>query len=144
MSDILEPGAPLPVNLGRCVDLYHDIRAARLLMQKEVEQIAKREAEVREHLIANIHRAQDSGGVVGLRYMARRVEKTTYRFAAADEERAAGWGRFTSWVRKHDYFHMLQKRLNETAVAEFVANEQRIPPGLDQVKVPDISVTKIG
>lgn len=144
MSDILEPGAPLPVNLGRCVDLYHDVRSARLLMAKEVERIAKREAEIRDHLIQNIHRQQDSAGIVGLRYMAKHVEKVTYRFTAADEERSAGWGIFTSWVRKNDFFHMIQKRINETAVAEYVANEQRIPPGLEQLRIPEISVTKVG
>lgn len=45
MSDFLKVGGPIPVNAGRCVDLYHDVRTLRLAMQKEVEEMAKREAE---------------------------------------------------------------------------------------------------
>ena len=54
MSDFLKVGGPIPVNPGRCVDLYHDVRTLRLAMQKEVEEMAKREAELREHLIQTL------------------------------------------------------------------------------------------
>src|SRR5579872_6863440 len=51
--DILEPGAPLPVSLGSCADLLHDVRTLRLSMQKEVDVIEAREKEIRDHLIAS-------------------------------------------------------------------------------------------
>lgn len=148
MNNMLEPGGPLPASLGRCVDLYHDVRNLRLMMEKEAARIAQREAEVKEHLIRNIS-ASDGRGVVGMRYKAMRVEKEKYRIGREEPSdispgvMAGGWGAFTSWVRRHDYFHFLQKRISETAVKEFVEAEGRIPPGLEAFNFIDLSVTKV-
>lgn len=147
MTDMTKAGGPMPANLGRCVDLYHDIRALRLSMEKEVKEVQQREAEIREHLIQNLHKSDD-GGAVGMRYMARRVTKTTYRIGSEQPDDfgqvTSGWGIFTSWVRKNNAFHFIQKRLNETSVADFIAKEGRLPPGVDKIDVPEISVTKVG
>lgn len=152
MSDnpMLRVGGPIPVSLGRVVDLYHDTRSLRLMMQKQVDEIEARERELREHVIQNLGRS-DERGAVGQRYMARRVIKPSFRFAAprtdANEQPVpgtVGWGLFTAWVRKNDAFHFLQKRLNETAVKEMLEREGRLPSGVDKIDVPDISVTKIG
>lgn len=149
MSDFTKVGGPIPVNPGRAVDLYHDIRSLRLMMQKEVEEIAKREAELREHLIQTLARS-DGGGAVGLRYMARKVTKTAYQFAKPQTDQyeaeipgTTGWGLFTSWVRKNNAFHFLQKRLSDAAVKEMWENERRLPPGITSLEVPEISVTKV-
>lgn len=149
MSDFLKVGGPIPVNAGRCVDLYHDVRTLRLAMQKEVEEMAKREAELREHLIQTLARS-DGGGAVGLRYMARKVTKTAYQFAKpqtdaneAEIPGTTGWGLFTSWVRKNNAFHFLQKRLANGAVKEMWEQERRLPPGITSLEVPEISVTKV-
>lgn len=148
MSNMLEPGGPLPASLGRCVDLYHDVRNLRLMMEKEAARIAQREAEVKEHLIRNIS-ASDGRGVVGMRYKAVRVEKEKYRLSREEPSEissgvaAGGWGAFTSWVRKNNYFHFIQKRLNDAAVMEFVEAEGRIPPGVEAFNLIDLSVTKV-
>lgn len=148
MADLTKAGAPFPLNLGRCVDLYHDVRELRLLMEKEVGEIEAREKELREHIVQNLAASND-GGAVGLRYMARRITKTKFKFASpktdaneAPIDGTAGWGLFTSWVRKNDAFHFLQKRMNDTAVAEMLHDEGRLPPGIDKFDIVDISVTK--
>lgn len=146
MSDMLKAGAALPVNLGRCVDLYHDVRTLRLAMEKEVAEIQKREAEVREHIVNNLSKS-DERGAVGMRYMARVKNKTVFKFLSAAPNDfgtpADGWGLFTSWVKKNDAFHFIQKRLNETSCATMLETEGRLPPGLEKMEVPDISVTKV-
>lgn len=133
----LEPGAPLPESIGRCADLYKEVRDIRLAMDKEVERVKAREAEIREHIIANLSKSQDTGAA-GLKYRAQIVMKRIPKFAEAN-----GWGVFVSWVRKNDRFDLLQKRLSEKAVMDVIEQEGRVLPGLELINVPDVSITKI-
>lgn len=136
--DMLAVGAPLPASHGRCADLYHDVRELRLLMEKEVEWIAAREREVREHLIASLSKGADTGAA-GLRYRAQVVSKPEVRVS---EERG-GWGAVFAWIRKNDRFDMLQKRLAAKAVDEWCADNGRELPGTETIQVPSLSITKI-
>jgi hypothetical protein len=143
-EDMLRPGAPLPTSLGRCADLYRDVREVRLAMEKEAGEVKAREAEIREHLIRNLDKGGDTGAA-GLRYRAQLVQKTHYRIAPADKETgaASGWGILCSWIRKNDRFDLLQKRINEAAATEFQQETGRVIPGLERMTLPDVSVTKI-
>lgn len=144
----LTPGAPLPVSLGRCADLYRDVRDLRLAMEKQVDDIKARETEIREHLIANLDKSRKAGGdtgAAGLKFRAQVVDKTHYHIMGANPETgASGWGILTSWIRKNDRFDLLQKRINEKAAADFAEqNEGRVIPGLERVQIPELSVTKL-
>lgn len=150
MSDMLKLGGPMPVNLGRCVDLYHDVRSLRLAMEKEVKEMQFREAEIKLHLINTLSK-QDDKGAVGTRYMARRVDKTAFSFAKAqtdameaEVEGSAGWQQFTNWVRQTGRFDFLQKRLSDGAVKDMFEATGQLPPGVNKIDVPDLSVTKVG
>ena len=131
--NILEKGAPLPVSLGACADLYHDVRALRLEMQKQVDAIQARETEVKEHIIASA--TVTDAGAVGRRYIARVISKA--------KPQIADWGVFCSWVRKNDRFDCLQKRISEDAVKQTMDAESRVLPGLQIVNVKDVSLTKV-
>jgi len=147
----LEVGSPLPQSIGRCADLYNDVRQLRLTMDKEVEKVKARETEIREYIINNLSKSQDTGAA-GLRYRAQIVTKTVYKLA--------DWGVFTAWVRKNDRFDMLQKRLGEKAVEDWVEDPanwvdsvdpktgeavkvRRTLPGTERLHIPDVSITKI-
>lgn len=134
MSNDFTKGAPLPKALGRCADLYHEVRSVRLAMEKEVEAVKARESEIKEHIIANLSKSDDTGAA-GLRYRAQIITKT--KFVVKE------WPVLFSWIRKHDRFDMLQKRISDTAVADFVEEEKRLLPGTERVQVPELSVTKI-
>ena len=127
-------GAPLPDAVGRCADLYHEVRELRLAMEKEVEPIKKRESEIREHIIANLSKSADTGAA-GLRYRAQIIVKEAVK--------VLDWSVLHSWIRKNDRFDMLQKRLSETAAKDWLAEEGRPLPGTEVIKVPDVSITKI-
>ena len=140
MSDYMTLGGPMPPSIGRCADLYHDIRDVRLAMQKQVEAIEAREREVKNHIIDNLSKSIDTGAA-GLRYRAQIVTKTKYVVSRA--EGVDGWGVLFSWIRKNDAFHMLQKRLNDKAVEDWVAENGRELPGTERFNAVDVSITKI-
>src|ERR1700704_4488428 len=99
--DPLAVGSPMPQSIGRCADFYNDVRALRLAMDKEAEAIKARESEIREHIIANLSKSQDTGAA-GLRYRAQIVMKVVPKLA--------DWAGFTAFVQKSGRFDLLQKR----------------------------------
>lgn len=129
----LEVGAPLPKSMGRCADLYNDVRQLRLAMDKEVEAVKARESEIREYIISNLSKSADTGAA-GLRYRAQIVMK--------DSPRATDWQALWGYIAKHNRFDLLQKRLGEKAVMDTLADNVKIP-GVEVVHVPDVSITKI-
>jgi hypothetical protein len=133
-DDPLEKGGPIPRSIGRTADLYSDVRALRLSMEKEVEKIKARETELREYIIANLSKSDDTGAA-GLKYRAQIVMK--------DVPRAMDWPQVHAFIQKTGRFDLLQKRLGEKAVMDMVEQGEQIP-GVEVVHVPDVSITKIG
>jgi hypothetical protein len=134
----------IPESIGRCADLYHDVRDLRLAMAKEVEEVEAFERRVKQHIIDNLSKSEDSGAA-GLRYRAQRVEKEVPRVVAivdGDEDTAAGWQRFWDYVAKTRRFDLIQKRLADKAVKEMWEAGEVIP-GVERFKSVDVSITKI-
>lgn len=136
LAPILRLGNPLPTSIGRCADLLHDVTELRLKMEKDADEIAKREAEIKEHIINNLSKGDDTGAS-GLKY---RVQIKPNRKPILTPD---GWGGFTSWMNKNDRFDFIQKRLSEKPIMEFESDQKRLPPGLEIMNVPKISLTKI-
>lgn len=136
-DDPLLIGGPMPKTIGRCADLYSDIRTLRLAMDKEVEAVKARESQIREYIIANLSKSAKDGdsGASGLRYRAQIVSK--------DVPRAKDWKQIYKYIADNDRFDLLHKRLGEQAVMDMWEDKQVIP-GIEIVKVPDVSITKIG
>lgn len=140
LPEIMQVGKPLPQSLGRCADLFHDIREIRLAMQKEVEEVKARETEIEEHLIASLSAREDTGAS-GLKYRAQVVTKRKPRIS--DDK--GGWPIFWSWIRKNDFMNMVQRRLNEKALEEYMEDnpERETIPGCEMVNVKTVSITKV-
>ena len=134
MIDYLKLGSPMPASIGRCADLYNDVRTLRLSMAKEVETMQARESEIKNHMIDNLSKSADTGAA-GQRYRAQIVTKRKFNIA--------DWGILTAWIRKNDRFDMIQHRLSDTAAKDFEEAEGRPVPGTEAVNVPDVSITKI-
>lgn len=132
-SNPLLVGATMPKSIGRCADLYHDVRELRLMMEKEAEAIKARETEIQEHIIANLSKSDDTGAA-GLRYRAQVKTET--------KPQIADWAAFTAYVAEHDRFDLIQKRLGEKAVGDLWEAGEAVP-GVAKVHVPKLSITKI-
>lgn len=131
--DMLAAGAPLPKSMGRCADLYSEVRALRLAMDKEVDAVKARETEIREHIINNLSKSDDTGAA-GLKYRAQIVMK--------DVPRAADWTLLWAYIAKTNRFDLLQKRLGEKACTDMIEAGET-PPGVELMHIPDVSITKI-
>lgn len=123
----------IPESIGRCADLYHDVRDLRLAMAKEVEEVESFEREVKQHIIDNLSKSEDTGAA-GLRYRAQVVKKV--KPAVAD------WPSLHAYIQKTGRFDLMQKRVGDAAVAAmWEAGE--VVPGVERFNSLDVSVTKI-
>lgn len=127
-------GGPLPESLGAVVDAYAHTRQLRLAMEKEIDPVRELEGRLREHIVKNLSKGDDTG-VAGKKYRAQIVVKTIPKIA--------DFGVLASWIRKNDRFDMLQKRLSEKAVKDWWEQEDRPLPGVEKFHHHDVSVVKI-
>lgn len=128
-----QTGAPLPPSIGLCADLYAEVRELRLAMQKVVDDVKARESEIREHIIDNLSKSDDTGAA-GKRYRAQVVTKL--KPALKD------WRAFTQFVVFSDRFDLLQKRMNERAVLDMLEEGESVP-GVERFHAVDVSITRI-
>lgn len=126
-------GQEMPRSLGLCADEYHEVRTLRLSMEKVVKQVTDREAEIREHLISNLSKSDDTGAA-GKKYRAQIVSK--------DVPKLNDWKALTAFVAEHDRFDLIQKRLSEKAVLDMLEQGEDVP-GVEKMKIPGVSITKI-
>lgn len=129
----LEVGGPLPKAIGLCADLYSDVRALRLMMEKEVERVQARETEIKNHIIENLSKSDDTGAA-GKRYRAQIVVK--------EVPKIADWTKLTQYILENDRFDLVQKRLGEKAVTDMWESGVAVP-GVEKMNIPNVSITKI-
>lgn len=129
----LDAGGPLPKAIGLCADLYSDVRALRLMMEKEVAAVQARETEIKNHIIDNLSKSDDTGAA-GKRYRAQIVIK--------DVPKLSDWTKLTAYVMEHDRFDLIQKRLSDKAVTDMWEANEAVP-GVEVMHIPNVSITKI-
>jgi hypothetical protein len=122
-----------PDKLGACADLLYTLREQRLQAQKVVDEFARREGIVREHIIAELPKSE-SQGVTGR--IATALIKTKVVPVIKD------WAEFYKHVKKTGAFEMLQKRLADAAIQERWEAGKKVP-GVEPFTTVSVSVTKL-
>ena len=129
----------LPKSLAACADALYTTRAERLQLNKEVEALAAREALLREHLITNLPKSQATG--VSGKVANAKIETSIV-------VRVEDWDAFHAYLRKETArnpgaWALMQKRVGDAAVKELWAAGKTVP-GLQPLRVPVVSCTKVG
>lgn len=131
------PGSAIPDSMGAVADEYALTRNFRLAMEKVVEPVKERESELRDHMIRNLEKSRDEGKDTGA---AGRL----YRVQIKDKEvpKVNNWQDFWDFIAVNKRFDLLQKRTSDKAIMDMVEADQ-MPPGVETVLIPDVSVTKV-
>ena len=122
----------MPPAIGQCADLYHEVNALRLAMQKEVDAVAERANEIKQHIIDTLPKGDT--GASGERYRAQVVVK--------EVPRVDDWHKFWDYVIAHRATDLLHRRISDKAVRETWEAGEEIP-GVSTFNVVDLSITKI-
>jgi hypothetical protein len=123
----------IPDTIGAAVDALYSTRLLRLEVQKEVEKLAKFEAELKDHLIQTLPKS-DSTGAAGKLARVTIVPKTV--------PTVEDWDKLYAYVRKTKDFSLLQKRLSDAAVVERWDAGKEVP-GIGRFTVVGVSVNKL-
>lgn len=123
----------MPASIGLCADEYSRVRELRLAMQKLVDNVKERESEIREHIIQNLSKSDDTGAA-GKRYRAQIVIKP--------QPRLSDWDKFTQFVAENNRFDLMHKRVADKPVKD-IWEEGGEVPGVEAFNVVDVSITKI-
>ena len=119
--------------LTHLVDEYCVKRENRLEADKYAKQLKADETELKERVIAEM--LKHDCGMVGGTYKKVTVQ-TKLKPMAADWEQVYGY------IREHDAFELLQRRLNEGAVKERLEAGEDLT-GVEFYELNDLSVAKL-
>ena len=133
MKQTYTVGAPLPKSIGLCADLYSEVREIRLAMQKHVDTVKAREAEIQDHIIANLSKSDDTGAA-GKKYRAQIVTKPVPTLR--------DWDAFTKYVVENQRFDLLHKRIADKPVKDIWEMGETVP-GVEKFNTVSVSITKI-
>jgi hypothetical protein len=119
-------------NLPDLVDNYITTRAQRLVLAKQAEEMEEAEKEMYKTIIAKLREGGMSamGGKVGVVKLHETVEPI-----------AQDWPATWAFIKEHDAFELLHKRLTVTAVKERWEHGEEVP-GVGRVPKFSLSVSK--
>ena len=123
----------LPRNAGECADLLYRTREARLAVQRQVDKLTAAENKLKEYFIETLPKSEASG----LAGKLARVQIEVKPIPQVED-----WEKFYTYVRKHQAFELLQRRLNEGAVRERWDDKQEVP-GVGVFNAKKVSCTKL-
>lgn len=119
--------------LAKAVDSYFETREARLKLDKLAAEMKKKESELKAFLIDNISKS-DATGICGKLMRATLQTKT--------EPTPEDWSAIYKFVKKHNAFDLLQRRLSAPAVLERWNDGKQIE-GVGKIQVISVSLTKL-
>lgn len=123
----------IPESLALCADLLYTTREERLKIDKVVEELKSREAQLREHLINNLPKS-DASGVSGAVASATIKQK--------EEPVVEDWDSLYKYISRHKAWDLLQRRVSGPAV-KARWEDKKVVPGVGMIIVPSISLTKV-
>lgn len=119
-------------SIGEKVDLYFKTREQRLLMQKQVDNVQTEESKLKEEIIRELQAAKVTsiGGNIARVTIQEKIKPI-----------AQNWELVYAYIKEHNAFDLMQRRLTEAAVKGRWEDGIKIP-GVDSFTVFDLSVAK--
>ena len=117
--------------LSRMVDRFHDAREQRLEADRRAAALKKEENDLKQLIIDNL--LSSGTDVIGGRVL-------TVTLVKKSKPSAQDWGAIYDYIKEHDAFDLLHRRLTEKAVKERWDAEENVP-GVVELTVNDLSLS---
>lgn len=126
-------GFVMPKTFAGIADLLYTTRQERLAIQKKIDELAKREAAMKNYLIDNMSK-KDATGAAG---KVARVQ-----LEQVEEPQTQDWDLLYKHLKKTGEFDLLNRALNKSAVKARWENGKKVP-GVGSFMVTKVSCTKV-
>lgn len=129
---------PLPKTLAACADELYTTRQARFALDKQVDALKAREAQLSEELINKLPKSQASG-------IAGKVARATIETKTVCQ--VVDWDKVNGYILKNakknpGVFALYQRRIGESAVKEMWEAGREVP-GVEPMDIPRVSLNKL-
>jgi len=122
-----------PKTLGACADRVYALRQERLAAQKVVDALEEEEKALREHIINTLPKSEATGA-------AGQVARVTV--VTKDIPQVKDWEKFYAYVKRHNAWDLMQRRLAATAVTERWEAGKEVP-GVEHFTAVTLSINKL-
>lgn len=131
------PGFKIPTALAKCADMLYELERERYALQKQIEEMKKKESALTEHLINNLPKS-DATGVSGKIARAVIKEREIVELIGTETDRFALVYAYILKNAKKDpgVWSLMQRRLGEASAKELVAAGKGKLIGAKMGKVP--------
>jgi hypothetical protein len=133
----MSEGAMFPRTLGECIDLAYTKREERLQLQRQAKELEKFEDALNEHVL-QMFTETDLNGAKG-QICTAAIMKSEKPVIDSDDPEA--WDKYLLYVKEHNAFELLHKRITQTAVMDRLSNGEQIP-GIKVITETKLSLTK--
>lgn len=120
------------MSVGELIDGLYELRAQRLAIEKQVEELKARETSTKEEILFLLR----EGGLEGAKG-AVATAAITYK----TKPNVTDWDAVYNFIRDQDMLSLLQKRLTVTLWAALQEDGVTVP-GVESITLPDLSLTK--
>ncbi|TXH51678.1 MAG: hypothetical protein E6Q97_17990 [Desulfurellales bacterium] len=120
------------MELGELIDAVYNLRTMRIEAQRKVDTMKAEETSLKEQIRNKLDE-------VGLQRASGSV--ATAGVKSSTEPQVTDWDAVHNWIRDHNRFDLLQKRLSAPAWRDLYGEGTTIP-GTEPVDVYDLSLTK--
>jgi hypothetical protein len=115
---------------GSMIDRLHTLREERRLLEKKIEDINKDFSIIEGELMKQMR--------------TEGLESAKGKFASASvtevvKPSVEDWDKFYAYIKRHDYFHLLERRPSVTGCRELFETKGKIP-GVLPITLPKISL----
>ena len=122
------------VSLDKLVAIHAKIKARQAALDKEIADLEEQRTEIRMAI-------KDQMKALGLSSV--KTSSGTVSLTKATRYNTQDWDSFKEFVKEHDAIDLLEKRIAQTNMSTFLAdNPGLVPPGLNSVTEYGISVRK--
>lgn len=118
--------------LGEMIDAVHALRAKRIEMQKQVDEVKADEERMKREIIALLKDAAVEGATGG---------EANARITKRVVPTVKDWSKLYQYVRDNDAWDMLDKRCNAAAFRARLDDGVEVP-GVEAYEVEDLSITR--
>lgn len=120
------------MSIGIMIDTLYDLRAQRLAIEKQVEELKARETATKEEILFLLKESGLEGA---------KGEVATASIQYKIKANVTDWDAVYSYIRDNDMFALLQKRLTTTLWAA-LQEDGILVPGTEPMALTDLSLTK--
>lgn len=127
----------MSLNIGKKIDIYIRLRDRRAKRKAEYEEADRPDREAQEKIEAQIMEQFNADGTDSL----KTEFGTAYR-SMKTSATVADWEAVLEFVKDQEFWTLLEKRVNKTAVEEYLDLNEKLPPGVNVTKVATINVRR--